>query len=58
MNEKKTYYVNYSVICRYTVEVKAENDEEAEELARKDFEVADFWDLEYGDSELDSIVEA
>ena len=53
----KTYYVNYCVICRYTVETKAKDKEEAEENARKEFEVADFWDLEYWDSTIDSIIE-
>ena len=49
----KKYYVNYSIICRYTVEVEAQNEEEAEEIAREDFENADFWDLEYGDHETE-----
>ena len=39
---KKTYYVNYSVICRYTVEVEADNEEEAIEIANEKFGTADF----------------
>jgi hypothetical protein len=39
---KKSYYVNYSVICRYTVEVEADNEEEAIEIANEKFETADF----------------
>ena len=39
---KKTYYVNYSVVCRFTSEVEAENEEEAIELARIEFEESNF----------------
>lgn len=52
---KKTYYVNYSVICRYTVEVEAENEEKAVELANQEFETADFWELEYGDHQIEIV---
>lgn len=52
---KKTYYVNYSVICRYTVEVEADNEEEAKEIANEKFETADFWELEYGDHQIEIV---
>lgn len=54
---KKTYYVNYSVICRYTVKVEAENEERATELANQEFETADFWVLEYGDHQIEIVEE-
>ena len=52
---KKTYYVNYSVICRYTVEVEADNEEEAIEIANEKFGTADFWELEYGDHQIEIV---
>lgn len=51
----KKYFVNYSIIWRYTVEVEAENEEEAIELANEDFELANFWELEYWDHSIEVI---